>query len=187
MNKRHRASALLLSVLLLGLGGCATPGGGQSEHQRAVAAASKAMSQSDLRLLADLAQTNIAEIQTGQLAITRTQDAQVKAFAQAIVDEHGRALQQLQALATSAGLLLPEGADLVHRAVAAEISPLSGPEFDHRYLYLFGIADHKSLLGLLDQTARTAANPALRSYAQTWLPIAMRHLERAQQLSATRQ
>lgn len=186
MKKVHRASALLCFALLAAISGCATQGGGQA-RPKVQAGTSLSMSQSDLRLLADLAQTNIAEVQTGQLALSRTQDPRIKTFAQSIVDEHGKALQELQQLAASNGLQLPEGADLVHRAVAADLAQLSGVEFDQQYLSMFGIADHKSFLGLLDQAARAAASPALRTYAQKLLPTEARHLERAQQLAPGQQ
>lgn len=181
MKNRYPLPMLLCAALLAG---CATQGGDAGRQRaNAPASASLSMNQSDLRLLAGLAQTHIAEIQTGKLALARTQDREVKAFAQTLVDDHGRALQELQRLAESAGLLLPEGTDLVHRAVTADLGLLSGPDFDRQYLSLFGIADQQSWLELLDQTARGAVNAALRAHARQQLPVATRHLERAQQLA----
>jgi putative membrane protein len=174
-------SHVLLAALLAG---CA--GGNPQQSQRAAPAASVTggLTQSDLRLLADLAQTNIAEVQTGKLALSRSTNPQVRAFAQSVVNDHGEALQDLQRFAEAQGLLLPEGTDLIHKAVAADLALLSGPDFDRQYLSMFGIADHKSLLGLLDQTLRTAIHPSLKAHAQKYMPMVARHLELAQQLAA---
>jgi putative membrane protein len=177
----------LLYAGLLTLAGCAASGGASGQRAAAGFSGGKLsarISDADLRLIGGMAQANIAQIQAGKLALARTLDTQVKAFAQSVVDEHGAALQQLEQMAQSAGLALPGDTDLVHRAVAADMSLLSGAAFDQQYLGVFGIADHKAMQALLEQALFSAGDPALKAYAQQMMALVLRHLEHAQRLAA---
>lgn len=174
-----------LVLLLAGLAGCGSMGGQTAGGTSALpgSAVATSMSQADRKLVMDIAQADMAEIQTGKLALSKSQNAQVRAFAQKMVDDHGMALQELQRLAQAAGVSLPGDTDLVHKAVAAELGLLSGDTFDRQYMSQFGIADHQRTHELLEQTMRTADNPALRAHAAKVLPIVTRHLNQAQQAS----
>jgi putative membrane protein len=177
-----------LVLLLAGLAGCGSMGGGTAGSARALSGSAAAstgaamsMSQADQKLMADIAQANIAEIQTGRLALSKSQNPQVRAFAQKMIDDHGMAMQELQTLAQTTGVSLPGDTDLIHKAIAAELGILPGDTFDRQYMSQVGVTDHKRTHELLEQTARTASNPALRSHAQKILPVVARHLDLAQQ------
>jgi putative membrane protein len=175
------ASLILLVAALAGcgaMGGGTRAGGGMGASSGSAAAAG--MSQADQKMITDIAQANIAEIQTGRLALTKSQNPQVRAFAQQMINDHTMALQDLQRLAQGMGTSLPGDTDLKHKAVAAELGILSGDTFDRQYLSQVGVADHKRTQELVEQTARSASSPALRAYAQKILPVVSHHLEQAQ-------
>jgi putative membrane protein len=175
-----RGTLLLLSAALAG---CGAIGGGGGDGSRASSggAAAVAISPADQKMITDIAQANIAEIQTGRLALTKSQSPQVRAFAQKMIDDHTMAMQELQRLAQSTGASLPGDTDLLHKAIAAELGILSGDTFDRQYMSQVGVTDHRRTQELLEQTARSAGNPALRAYAQKMLPTVSRHLDQAQQ------
>jgi putative membrane protein len=172
-----------LLLLMAALAGCGAMGGGAGGGSGASSggAAAAAMSPADQKMVTDIAQANIAEIQTGRLALTKSQSPQVRAFAQKMIDDHTMAMQELQRLAQSTGASLPGDTDLMHKAIAAELGILSGDTFDRQYMSQVGVTDHKRTQELLEQTARSASNPALRAYAQKILPAVTRHLDQAQQ------
>src|ERR1700710_2867339 len=60
------------------------------------------------------AMSNYAEISTGQLALTKSQDSTIKAFAAMMVTDHTDAGQKLKSLAGSLGLSAPDSLDAAH-------------------------------------------------------------------------
>lgn len=77
---------------------------------------------------------NMAEIQLGQLALQHAQDPQVKQFAQMMVDDHTRALEQLRTVTSSQGLQVPSELDGKHQKLHDKLSKLQGAEFDRAYM-----------------------------------------------------
>jgi putative membrane protein len=173
-----------LILLVAALAGCGSMGGGTGASggmaTSSGSAAAAGISQADQKMIAEIAHANIAEIQTGRLALTKSQNPQVRAFAQQMIDDHSMAMQELQRLAQSTGTPLPGDTDLKHKAIATELGILSGDTFDRQYMSQVGMTDHKRTQELLEQTARSASNPALRAYAQKILPVVSHHLEQAQ-------
>jgi putative membrane protein len=178
MTVSLRKTALL--VLLAGLAGCGSMGG-TTGGGSASSGGGAAMSQADQKRTIDIAQSNIAEIQTGQLALSKSQNPQVRAYAQKMIDDHGMAMQELQRIVQTTGVALPGDTDLKHKAIAAELRLLTGETFDRQYMSQVGVTDHKRTHELLQETVSSAGNPALRAYAQRILPVVTRHLEQAQQ------
>lgn len=52
-------------------------------------------------------QDGMAEVALGKIAVERAQDADVKQFAQKMVDDHSKANQELTSLARSKGIAAP--------------------------------------------------------------------------------
>jgi Domain of unknown function (DUF4142) len=52
-------------------------------------------------MMTDLAEANIAQVQTGELALEKSKNDQVKTFAQQMVDDHTAALEDFQTVAQS--------------------------------------------------------------------------------------
>ena len=69
---------------------------------------------------------NMAEIQLGQLAVKQAQDPQVKQFAQMMVDEHTKALEQLRTAASSQGLQVASALDSKHQKLQRQALEASG-------------------------------------------------------------
>lgn len=69
-------------------------------------------------MMVDLAEASIAQIQTGKLALEKGKSDKVKSFARHMVDDHTKALSELQTLAQSKGVKLPEDTDLPHKGIA---------------------------------------------------------------------
>jgi len=76
---------------------------------------------------------NMAEIQLGQLAQQQAQDPQVKQFAQMMVDDHTKALDQLKAAAGGQGTI-PSALDSKHQKLHDKLAKLHGAEFDRAYM-----------------------------------------------------
>lgn len=139
------------------------------------------VSRDDLKMMADLAHANIAEIETGKMALEKSQNAQVKKFAQHMIDDHTSALKELQTLAQAKGAPLPDGTDMKHKTMAAALKVMTGNSFDSQYMKRAGVADHEQTIELLEKMQKNAKDPELKAMAVKMLPTVRGHLKMAQQ------
>ena len=139
------------------------------------------VSREDSRLMTDLAQSNIAKIETGKMALEKSQNDTVKKFAQSMIDDHTAALTELQALAQAKGVKLPDRPDVRHKTMAAALKVSSGNTFDNQFMKSAGVADHQQTVELLKKTQKNAKDAELKAIATKLLPTVQGHLKMAQQ------
>jgi putative membrane protein len=164
----------LISFLLLGLLGAA----------RSVHAQEAKIDKGDRRALARLAQSDMAEIQTGKLAAEKASNPDVKKYAQHMVDEHTQMLEEGRKLAQSKGVKPPASTDKKHQAALEKLKGLSGDEFDRQYMQQM-VRDHREVLKLAQKTANAGKDAELKAHAQKGTPHIEEHLKTAQQLAAS--
>ncbi len=87
----------------------------------------------DRDFVREAAITGMAEIDAARMALDRSSDANVKKFAQMMIDDHTKAGNDLQAVATSHHIDLPAQVDDDHREKAEELGKKNGMEFDRDY------------------------------------------------------
>jgi len=100
---------------------------------------------------------NMAEIQLGQLAQQHAQDQQVKQFAQMMVDDHTKALEQLKSVASSQNGQIPSALDSKHQKLYDKLSKLQGAEFDKAYMDAM-VDGHKDVEKMLKDRAGKSAS-----------------------------
>jgi putative membrane protein len=128
------------------------------------------------------AQSNNAEIATSQLALQRSQNANVRQYAQRMIQEHTQANQRLEQLTRGQGITLPRDAGPFNNAVAQRLAQFSGTEFDQAYLGT-QVNAHIRTVGLLQTQIQQGQNEGLQSYASQVLPSVRDHLQVATQLA----
>ncbi|MDB5939181.1 MAG: hypothetical protein JWP77_1545 [Polaromonas sp.] len=139
------------------------------------------VSRDDSKMMADLAQANIAEIETGKMALEKSQNDQVKKFAQHMIDDHTSALKELQTVASAKGVTLPDDTDLKHKTMATALKAMTGNSFDNQYMKRVGVGDHQATIELLQKAQKNAKDPELKAMATKMLPTVREHLKMAQQ------
>ena len=127
------------------------------------------------------AASDLFEIQSSQLALSRTQNPEVRSFAQMLIDHHTATTEQLTAAATAAGTppspaLMPMQAEMIEQLQGA-----NGAEFDRVYLRQ-QVPAHEMALALHSNYATNGDTPSLRTVAAASVPIVRQHLERARAL-----
>jgi len=182
-NPARRTLALLLTATFT-IAACAQNDGNRQAGtlSRPSADERAGMSSADKGMLEDIAQANLAEIATGRLALQKGQSAQVKAFAQTMVDDHTQALSEVRQLASAKGVKLPDEPDLKHKAKSKVLEMSEGDNFDRRYISHAGVGDHESTLDLLQKTQSRAKDPELRALATKMQGVVRGHLQQAQTL-----
>jgi putative membrane protein len=131
------------------------------------------------------AQGGLAEVQEGQLASQRGASPQVKQFGQRMVTDHSQANDELQQIAQQEGLTLPTQPSTTQQAQYRRLSGLSGAAFDRDYAHQ-AVQDHQQTVALFRGEAQNGRDPALKGFAQKYLPVLRQHLQLAQQLSTAR-
>ena len=69
------------------------------------------LSGQDRKYFQEMAQANMAEVQTGKLAQQKASSEEVKKFAEHMVQDHGKLLQEQQSMAKTKGVSLPKAAE----------------------------------------------------------------------------
>jgi predicted outer membrane protein len=141
------------------------------------------LSAADKKAITDMAIANMAEVETGKLALSKSQNAEVKTFAQQMIDDHGKALSEVQTLAQSKGVTLPTELDAKHTAMAAKLEKLSGDAFDKAYMKQAGLNDHKATHTKLQKISKSAKDADVKAAADRTIPTVEQHLKAAEQMS----
>lgn len=168
---------LIASAATLALAACATEG-----DMAAPAAAAGDMTPNQRAAYVEMAAaSDLYEIQSGQLAASRAQNAEVRAFGQMLVEHHTATTQQLTAAATAAGTppnptLMPMQAEMI-----SQLQGATGAEFD-RIFVRQQVQAHQMALALHTNYASNGDTPTLRTVAAAAAPIVRQHLERARAL-----
>jgi putative membrane protein len=123
----------------------------------------------DTMFIKTASMANVAEVQTAQLALKKTQNAEVRQIAQTIITDHSKAEAQLKTLAAKHNVPAPQTPDAKHKAMAAKLATLSGTAFDKAYLQ-GQMADHKAAIALFTKEKNTGKWADIRSFAAATLP-----------------
>jgi putative membrane protein len=144
-----------------------------------VAPALAALSSADKSFATEAAKGGLAEVELGQLALQKATSPQVKQFAQRMVTDHTQANQELMQLARSQNLDLPAQLDAKHKSDIDRLRGLSGSAFDTAYMQHM-LQDHNKDVADFQKQAQSGSDPALKSFAQKYLPTLQQHLQLAQ-------
>lgn len=141
------------------------------------------LSAGDEKALKDMAQANINEIAAARIALSKTQSAEVKNFAQKMVDDHGSALTKVKTVAQQKGVTLPAEPDARHKAMAGKLEKESGGAFDKMYREHAGVMDHKMVLSTMKSDTMKIKDPDVKALAEAHTPVVEQHLKSAEQMS----
>jgi putative membrane protein len=175
--------AIAAAALMWSLAGAATA---QGAAPSAMSGASAAMGRAsvaapDRGFVMNAAKGGMGEVALGQLAQQKASGDAVKQFASHMVDDHGKANDELKQLADSKGIMLPAAPPADPKA--QRLQTLSGAAFDRAYMTMM-VADHKKTIALFQKGAQ-ARDADIKAFATKTLPTLKSHLQMAQQTLAT--
>lgn len=135
----------------------------------------------DQKFAADAAKDSMAEVELGQLALNKSDNAKIREFANRIIQDHSKANMQLQSIAKSGNVVLPSEPGEKLREPMNKLSGLSDKDFDRAYAEAM-VEDHEKAVKLFQQYQRDGSNKELGAFAQQTLPVLQEHLHMAQAL-----
>ena len=141
-----------------------------------------AMSPEDKEFVVKAGMGGLYEVQTGNLALQNASSAEVKAFAQRMVTDHGKANAELATLATTKGLALPAELEGDHESAFEHLSSLSGAEFDKAYIQHM-VEDHDKAVADFDKASTSSTDAELKAWAGKTLPTLQEHAAMAKDLA----
>ncbi len=133
----------------------------------------------DTNFIQKAAQGGQAEVELGRLAAERASSPAVKQFGQKMVDDHGRANDELKSIAENKGVTLPTTLDAKDQRTKDELSKLSGAEFDRAYMEDM-VKDHKADISEFRRESERGTDPEVKAFAAKTLPVLEQHLKLAE-------
>lgn len=125
---------------------------------------------------------NATEIQISRIVESKTQDPEVKQFAQKLIQDHTQAEQELRQIAQSKGYQWPSQLDEVGNAKVAAMQKMDGPDLDRCYVY-GNVGDHVTDILWYKAAEKLVTDPELKQFAQKTLPTLEEHLHMARKLA----
>lgn len=163
-----------LSLAQAGAAGAPTPMGPVSTAMTS--------NDSDVLMMEVLAVSNLTEIRTSQLALQRSGNAQIRAFAQTMITEHTAAHTELLALANARGVRLTNQPGPAERLQYNRLASLQGAEFDALYRKI-QVDGHQMTLDLIGAHRPIGRDSALLALTARLQPRIAMHLEQARALN----
>ncbi len=145
-------------------------------------AAAGGFTAADKKLIKTAAQSDETEIGMAKIALSKTENAEVKKYAQMMIDDHGKTTMQLKPIADAAGVPKPD-LKAKDKATAARLEALSGSKFDAAYIQA-NVKGHQEAATKMKAQAPAATNPDLKAFAAATLPVVEHHAMMAQEMAA---
>ena len=138
----------------------------------------------DKSFLKDAAEGGNAEVAGSQLAAAQSANADVKAFAQAMVDDHGKVGAELKGLAEQKGVKVSDTPTTLKKAEIKMLSERKGASFDQHYADSIGVKAHEDTIKLFQKEVDKGTDADVKAWASKTLPALQHHLEMAKALKA---
>jgi putative membrane protein len=119
----------------------------------------------------------------GRIAASKATDPDVKQFGQRMVDDHGKANDELKSLASQKNVTVPAELDAKHKADNARLEKLSGAAFDRAYMAAM-VLDHDKDVAEFQRVSKTAKDADLKAWAAKTLPTLEEHQKQAKTVNA---
>lgn len=136
--------------------------------------------------VAKAAQAGMMEVELGNMALSKSQNAQVRLFAGRMVKDHGKANEDLKGLAQGKNVSVPDKLDIEHRGMVEMLRGKSGADFDAQYAQHMS-KDHDKAIALFTGASRsTSLDQDLAAFAKKTLPTLEEHKKLADDLAKSR-
>lgn len=122
----------------------------------------------------------LLEIELGKIAVSKANDAEVKEYAQMIVDDHTKVNATLKTIADSKSITLPPTPSNDHSKTLDDFNKKDAKDFDKDYIDEM-VRNHESDIDFYEDAANDDdfADAELKAFAKETLPALRAHLSKA--------
>lgn len=153
---------------------------------KAVSPTSAALSKADEALMLKVAEGGMMQLEASRLAVKNATTPDVRAYAEAEVEEQTLIKTKLMETAKAKGMTMPEVPMARIEAMLARLSKQTGAEFDGLYMREAGIEGHETLDKTLKQVESSAQDAGMKALAMAAHPLVLAHLKVARDEVADR-
>jgi putative membrane protein len=127
---------------------------------------------------------NMLQTELAEIALERSHDGAIQAFARTMVNDHRRAQDKLRAIAADTKIALPAMVDEKHQELKDSLKRAAPGEFDAGYVKAI-VSGHDQAVALFDAAAQSKTLPRpLQRYAVEMLPLIRDHRNAAYTLQS---
>jgi putative membrane protein len=137
----------------------------------------------DRTFMQTVAKGGMAEVALGELAVTHAENEDVKKFGRRMVEDHGKANQELAQLAKGKGVEVAKDLDRTYKSTMNRLAKLQGDAFDRAYVEEM-VKDHRKDVKDFERQAERGKDPSLKEWAGKTLPTLREHLREIENISA---
>jgi putative membrane protein len=141
------------------------------------------LSSDDSSFVKNAAEGGQAEVEFANLALKKSHNSDVRAFASRMVQDHSKANMKLKEVAQSKGVKTPTGIGVENNAELLKLKALSGSTFDKSYVDMM-VDDHKKDVADFQKESEGGADDAVKKFATDTLPTLQEHYKLVQELQA---
>ena len=170
---------LMMALSVLGLGACNRGGGVQAAREDRPPNATPA--EQDFMMKAT--QAHLSDMDMARLAMQKSENSDVRDFANMIQRDHTNAVEDLTDLMKDKNVSQPSTLTPEAKLDIEKMTGLSGAEFDREFVNMM-VSDHQKAVEMFRDIASIAQNPDIKKYAEDLLPKLEMHLEKAQKLQS---
>lgn len=176
-------TSLFVVVSALTLGGCnresADPNDPKSKEVPVEPGKTTSISEDGREFVMAAMRDGLLEVEAGKLAQTKASDPSVKKYAGMMVEHHGKANDELAALARSHNLEVPSTLSEEGSKKLKELQEEEMDDFDEKYIEMM-VDAHQDAVDLFEkQMKRNDDDPQLQQWASKTVPTLRTHLEEA--------
>lgn len=125
---------------------------------------------------------NSAEIAASQMALKKSKNPEVKAYAQQMTTDHEKLRSDMASLTQQMGVTTPQPLNETHKVEAKRLSALSGKSFDMEYIKTMD-QDHHKTLDMFKSEIATTSNADLKTAVSQGEPVIQQHTDMADQMA----
>ena len=143
--------------------------------------ASVALAQTAQDFVTKVAISDMFEIQSSQLALSKQPDDDTKPFAEKMVQDHQKTSKELKALVDGGKVkaMLPTALDAEHQKMLDDLKAKNGKDFDQSYDQV-QLKAHRDAVALFEAYAKGGDNAELKGWVGQTLPHLKEHLSMAE-------
>ena len=138
------------------------------------------LSSADQNFVKKAMQDGMAEVELGNLAEQNASSKDVKDLGKKIAEDHSRANEELQKIASNSGYTPEAVPDKTHQQTKDKFSKLSGADFDRQFVNQM-VKDHQSAIAAFERESRSGNNAEVKQFASVTVPKLQEHLKLAQE------
>jgi putative membrane protein len=140
-----------------------------------------AVAEDDAMFATEAGAGGLAEVELSKIALARSTNAKIKEFATMMVNDHGKANEELKTIAGAKNITLPMSLDEKHQKLADDLNKMTGTDFDKKYVDAM-VDDHKKTLDLMEKESKDGQDAELKAFATKTAPVVKMHLDMVQKM-----